>query len=133
MSIPQVGDSVIEHQSQLAEYLAEGSKEKRDWKIGTEHEKFVYDRKSFLPLPYSGKCSIQAILEKLKNAYGWNPVMENHYLIGLEKNGANESSLLKNVLVRGVNDLRQLLSEEMEEGNTYIVSKKILNKFEIYW
>ncbi len=91
MSIPQVGDSVIEHHSQLAEYLAEGCKKKCDWKIGTEHEKFVYDKKSYLPLPYSGKCSIQAILEKLKNVYGWNPILENHYLIGLEKNGANVS------------------------------------------
>ena len=43
----------------------------------------------------------------------------------LEKNGANKSSLLKNVLIRGVHDLRQRLSGDMEEGNTYTVRKKI--------
>ena len=91
MSIPQVGGGTLEHESQLAEFLANGSKIKSDWKIGTEHEKFVYDKRSYLPLPYSGKRSIEAILRELQKNYDWTPIFENQHLIGLEKDGANVS------------------------------------------
>ena len=91
MSIPQIGEDIIEQSSQLAEYLAVGSKPKSTWKIGTEHEKFVYNKATNLPLPYSGPCSIKTILENLQNSYGWKPILENKYLIGLEKDGANVS------------------------------------------
>jgi glutamate--cysteine ligase len=91
MSIPQIGGGLVEHHTQLAEYFALGSKPKPNWKIGTEHEKFVYNKKTGLPLPYSGQCSIETILKSLQNLYGWNPIFENQYLIGLEKGGANVS------------------------------------------
>ena len=91
MSIQQIGGDIIEHYSQLVEYLAVGSKPKSQWKIGTEHEKFVYNRSSNLPLPYNGMCSIKTILENLQTSYGWNPILENDFLIGLEKDGANVS------------------------------------------
>ena len=81
----------IVNKSQLAEFLANGSKPKSSWKIGTEHEKFVYNKKTCLPLPYSGMCSIRAILEELRKSYGWRPIFENQSLIGLEKNGAKVS------------------------------------------
>ena len=47
MSIPQVGGKIIEHKAQLIEFLANGSKEKSAWKIGTEHEKFIYNKQTF--------------------------------------------------------------------------------------
>ena len=91
MSIPQTGGGLIDHHTQLAEYLALGSKPKLDWKIGTEHEKFVYNKVSGSPLPYSGKCSIETILKSLHETYDWKPIFENEFLIGLEKGGANVS------------------------------------------
>ena len=53
MSIPQIGGDIIEHKAQLIEFLAKGSKEKSNWKIGTEHEKFVYNKQTLLPLEYT--------------------------------------------------------------------------------
>ena len=91
MSSVQANKIKIVNKSQLAEFLANGSKPKSIWKIGTEHEKFVYNKKTCLPLPYSGMCSIKAILEELRKSYGWKPIFENQNLIGLEKNGANVS------------------------------------------
>ena len=44
MSIPQSGGGQIEHHDQLAQYLADGCKPKDDWRIGTEHEKFGYEK-----------------------------------------------------------------------------------------
>ncbi|WP_439123109.1 glutamate--cysteine ligase [Marivita sp.] len=91
MSIPQSGGGPIEHQDQLAQYLAEGCKPKEDWRIGTEHEKFGYCKDSLKPLPYEGTRSILAVLEGLRDGHGWSPVTEGQYLIGLEKDGANIS------------------------------------------
>ena len=91
MSIPQSGGGRIENYYQLIEYLASGCKPKLDWRIGTEHEKFGYCKKTLLPIPYSGERSVLAILKGLEKEYGWNPVKENKNIIGLSKNGANVS------------------------------------------
>jgi glutamate--cysteine ligase len=91
MSIPQTGGGPIEHQSQLAEYLAAGCKPPGDWRIGTEHEKFGYCKDDQLPIPYEGKRSVRAVLEGLRDVHGWAPVEEDGKLIGLEKDGANVS------------------------------------------
>ncbi|QQA42542.1 glutamate--cysteine ligase [Pelagovum pacificum] len=91
MSIPQSGGGPIESRDQLAAYLEAGCRPKEDWRIGTEHEKFGYCRDSLLPLPYDGERSIHAVLQGLRDAYGWLPVEEAGKLIGLEKDGANVS------------------------------------------
>ncbi len=91
MSIPQSGGGPIERREQLAEYLASGCKPPEDWRIGTEHEKFGYDRAEHRPLPYEGACSIHAMLAGLRDRFGWAPIEEGGHLIGLTKDGANVS------------------------------------------
>ncbi|MEO0358825.1 MAG: glutamate-cysteine ligase family protein, partial [Pseudomonadota bacterium] len=91
MSIPQSGGGPIESFDQLAEYLESGNKPKDDWRIGTEHEKFGYCQDTHAPLPYEGDRSIRAVLEGLRDGFGWSPVHEGGHIIGLEKDGANVS------------------------------------------
>ena len=91
MSIPQSGGIPLEHHNQLAQYLADGCKPKSDWRIGTEHEKFGYDKAGLNPLPYNGFCGIKAMLEGLREGFGWKPVEEDGNIIGLTKGGANVS------------------------------------------
>ncbi|MEO1689135.1 MAG: glutamate--cysteine ligase, partial [Pseudomonadota bacterium] len=91
MSIPQSGGGPIEHRGQLAEYLAAGCKPPEDYRIGTEHEKFGFDVASHGPLPYDGPCSIRAMLEGLRDRFGWAPLEEGGHIIGLTKGGANVS------------------------------------------
>ncbi|RVT82265.1 glutamate--cysteine ligase [Rhodobacteraceae bacterium CCMM004] len=91
MSIPQSGGGPIEHEGQLAEYLADGCKPKADWRIGTEHEKFGYCKDTLKPLPYAGERSVHAVLTGLRDRFGWSPVTEGENIIGLEKDGANIS------------------------------------------
>ncbi|HEY0275721.1 MAG TPA: glutamate--cysteine ligase [Paenirhodobacter sp.] len=91
MSIPQQGGGPIERFEQLAEYIASGEKPRDDWRIGTEHEKFGYDARTLQPLPYQGGTSIQAMLEGLRDRFGWEPVLEQDKIIGLTRNGANVS------------------------------------------
>jgi glutamate--cysteine ligase len=91
MSIPQQGGGLIERPSQLAEYLAAGCKPRDAWRIGTEHEKFGYRLADLKPLPYEGACSVRAMLEGLRDRFGWKPVTEGSNIIGLTKAGANVS------------------------------------------
>ncbi|PQO24869.1 glutamate--cysteine ligase [Rhodobacteraceae bacterium WD3A24] len=91
MSIPQSGGGPIERYEQLAEYLASGCKPPEQWRIGTEHEKFGYCTDTHLPLPYDGPRSIRAMLEGLRDRFGWAPLLEGGNIIGLYKDGANIS------------------------------------------
>ncbi len=91
MSIPQNGGGLIERREQLADYLARGCKPKADWRIGTEHEKFGFDTATRTPLPYDGPVSIRAMLEGLRDRFGWAELREGDRLIGLARGGANVS------------------------------------------
>jgi glutamate--cysteine ligase len=91
MSIPQSGGGPIEHFSQLAEYMEAGCKPAADWRLGTEHEKFGYLTDTLAPLPYDGPRSIRALMEGLRDRFGWQPVAEQGNIIGLTRNGANIS------------------------------------------
>lgn len=91
MSIPQSGGGPIEDPRQLVEYLEAGCKPPADWRIGTEHEKFGFCTDTLKPLPYDGPRSIRAMLEGLRDQFGWNPVYEGENIIGLELKGANIS------------------------------------------
>ena len=91
MSIPQSGGGPIEHPSQLVEYLASGCKPANQWRIGTEHEKFGWLTATRAPLPYDGPASVRAILEALRDRFGWAEMREGDALIGLSRGGATVS------------------------------------------
>ncbi len=91
MSIPQSGGGPVESRDDLVRYLETGCKAKALWRIGTEHEKFGYRLEDHAPLPYEGPCSIRAVLEGLRDRFGWAPIEEAGKLIGLAKDGANVS------------------------------------------
>ncbi|WP_112873710.1 glutamate--cysteine ligase [Paracoccus endophyticus] len=91
MSIPQQGGGPIERREQLADYIAGGEKPREAWRIGTEHEKFGFSWDDLTPLPYDGARSIRAMLEGLRDRFGWTPVEEAGAIIGLSRDGANVS------------------------------------------
>ena len=81
----------ISGKAELVEWFEAGSKPKSDWRIGTEHEKFGFTWKDLKPLPYEGEASIHAMLAGLRDKFGWTPIEENGFLIGLKKGGASVS------------------------------------------
>ena len=87
MSIPQSAGGPIGSRDDLVRYAAEGSKPRAQWRIGTEHEKFVYDLKTHKPVSYDGAPGIRALLNGMRR-FGWEPVMEGENIIGLTQNGA---------------------------------------------
>jgi glutamate--cysteine ligase len=76
------GGSHITDKRQLVEYFERGNKPREAWRIGTEHEKFVYDLTGHRPLAYEGSPGIKALLEGLRR-FGWEPVFEGDNIIAL--------------------------------------------------
>ena len=74
----------ITDRRQLIDWLATGCRTRSDWRIGTEHEKFGFTWDDLRPLPYEGARSIRALLEGLRDRYGWRGVHEGERLIALE-------------------------------------------------
>ncbi len=81
----------IERLDQLAGWMEAGSKPKADWRIGTEHEKFVYCRTTLKPVGYDGEHGIRNILETMSARTGWSLIVENGKPIGLKGDGASVS------------------------------------------
>jgi glutamate--cysteine ligase len=71
--------------SEMTAYLAAGSRPKEDFRIGTEHEKFVFFRADNSPVPYFGEASISALLKGLQEKSGWDPIMDRGNIIGLSE------------------------------------------------
>ncbi|MBL4788927.1 MAG: glutamate--cysteine ligase [Kordiimonadaceae bacterium] len=83
---------VIETKSQLIENLETGNKPDRDtWRIGSEHEKFVFYRPDNSPLAYEPDGDRPGIKDVLQAfiARDWKPVEENGFLIAATKDGAS--------------------------------------------
>ena len=70
----------------LVAYLEAGCKPRREWRIGTEHEKFGHRLVDHAPLPYEGPAGIRALLEGLQR-YGWKPYLEDGQAVALLKEG----------------------------------------------
>ncbi|MBX3563385.1 MAG: glutamate--cysteine ligase [Sphingomonas sp.] len=86
MSTKTVSNSnvtVIESRDQLIGYFAKGEKPAERWKIGTEHEKFVYWKTPDHRAPsYEEPGGIHALLIGLTE-FGWKPVYEGENIIAL--------------------------------------------------
>ena len=75
-------DPVIETRDQLIAAIAKGEKPKDCWRIGTEHEKFVYCRNDYHAPSYDEPGGIRDLLMALTE-FGWEPVLENGKVIAM--------------------------------------------------
>ena len=76
---------MINTKEQIIEYFKSGIKDKKNFKIGIEHEKFLFDNNSNKRINYLKiKEMFSALLE-----FGWNPILEKNNIIGLNKGGKN--------------------------------------------
>ncbi|MCC6481448.1 MAG: glutamate--cysteine ligase [Sphingobium sp.] len=76
-------DPVIETRDQLISVFARGEKPPERWRIGTEHEKFVYRTADFRAPSYDEPGGIRDLLAGLAADYGWEPVIEGGNVIAL--------------------------------------------------
>ncbi len=74
----------IESKSQLIGNLNSGEKNSSDYRIGTEHEKFVFNSQSKNPIYYEEENGISSLLTKLID-FGWKPINEDNKVIALSR------------------------------------------------
>jgi len=85
------GDSTpIESRADLLAVFQAGEKAKDDWRIGTEHEKFVYRTADHRAPSYDEPGGIRDLLTGLTE-FGWEPVVENGNVIALKGKDGNVS------------------------------------------
>ena len=70
----------IEH---IVDYFKSGIKDTNKFKIGIEHEKFLFDKNTNKRTDYKTILKMFAAL----NEFGWKPIMERQNIIGLKKKG----------------------------------------------
>ena len=76
---------MINSKEQIIEHFKSGIKKTKDFKIGIEHEKFLFNNKNNKRIDYSKiKEMFTALLE-----FGWKPILEKENIIGLNKSGKN--------------------------------------------
>jgi glutamate--cysteine ligase len=73
----------ITDKRQLVEHHASGNKPPSEWRVGTEHEKFVFRRADLKRVPYEGPDGIGALLQGMTR-FGWEPVVEKGNIIALK-------------------------------------------------
>jgi glutamate--cysteine ligase len=77
------GDSpLIESRADLLSVFEGGEKPRENWRIGTEHEKFVYRMSDHRAPSYDEPGGIRDLLQGLTE-YGWRPVEEGGHVIAL--------------------------------------------------
>ena len=74
---------MIFSKEQIINYFKSGIRNSEEFKIGIEHEKFLFD------VSTNKRVDYLTILKMFKGMYefGWKPILENESIIGLKKNG----------------------------------------------
>ena len=76
---------MIKSKEQIIDYFKSGIKQTKNFKIGIEHEKFLFSNIDNKRIDYSKiKEMFSALLE-----FSWNPILEEKNIIGLNKGGKN--------------------------------------------
>ncbi len=86
---PSSGGDPVTSKRQLVEWLEVGVKPKSAWRVGTEHEKFVFRLSDLRRAPYEGPDGIGALLNTIADRFGWRRIEENGATIALTRNDCN--------------------------------------------
>lgn len=83
-------DPLIEKDDDLLAVFVKGEKPPERWRIGTEHEKFVYSTADHHAPSYGEPGGIRALLTGLTE-FGWEPIHEGEHVIALSGPDGNVS------------------------------------------
>ncbi|HEY5830059.1 MAG TPA: glutamate--cysteine ligase [Hyphomicrobiaceae bacterium] len=75
----------VRTRDELIAWIAAGSKPAERWRIGTEHEKFLFYTDTLRPVPYEGPRGVRALMQGLIDRFGWQPIMEGDNIIALKR------------------------------------------------
>ncbi len=78
-------ENKILNKENLISFISSGCKKKKDWMIGTEHEKFAFTKKDLKPVNFE---HITSIFNLLIDKFKWKKIIENNTAIALKKDGS---------------------------------------------
>ena len=118
---------MIESKEKIIEYFRSGIKDQKNFKIGIEHEKFLFNQKNNKRINYlKVKEMFSALLE-----FGWNPILEKENIIGLNKGGKNITLEPGNQIELSGDKLNNI-HEACAESQDYLFElKQVTNKLNI--
>lgn len=79
----------VERRDQLIEGFVKAAKPPDQWRIGTEYEKVAVQRADGRAVPFSGPRGIEALLRRLADRYGWEPLEEDGRTVALSGHKAS--------------------------------------------
>jgi len=75
----------VRSRDDLIAWIAQGCKPPERWRIGTEHEKFLFHTDTLRPVTYEGPRGVRALMQGLIAAFGWQPIAEGGNIIALKR------------------------------------------------
>ena len=115
---------ILENKKEIIEYFEKGSKTQQFWKIGTEHEKFLYDLDTLQPINYHGKNGIRSLFKLLKKK-GWKEIIEDKNPIAL-KNKESTISLEPRCQIELSGGTVKTIHETCKQAKTYLDQLKTI-------
>ena len=118
---------MIDTKEKIIEYFKSGIKNQKNFKIGIEHEKFLFNKNNNKRVDYFKiKEMFSALLE-----FGWNPILEKENIIGLNKGGKNITLEPGNQIELSGDKLTNI-HEACAESQDYLFElKQVTNKLDI--
>ena len=118
---------MINTKEKIIKYFESGIKKSKDFKIGIEHEKFLFNNQNNKRLDYTKiKKMFSALLE-----FGWNPILEKENVIGLNKEGKNITLEPGNQIELSGDKLNNI-HEACSESHDYLFElKQVAKKLDI--
>ncbi len=118
---------MISSKEQIIEFFKSGIKEEKNFKIGIEHEKFLFNKKNNKRIDYS---EIKKMFAELLE-FGWNPITEKGNIIGLNNGDKNISLEPGNQIELSGAKLNNI-HEACAESQDYLFElKQVTNKLDI--
>ena len=118
---------MIKTKEQIIEYFQSGIKVTKDFKIGIEHEKFLFDTKNNKRIDYTKVKEMFAALTE----FGWNPIYEKENIIGLNKGGKNITLEPGNQIELSGDKLNHMHEACAESQNYLFELKQVTKKLDI--
>jgi glutamate--cysteine ligase len=111
-------DAPLETRAQLVGVFEQGNKPKDAWRIGTEHEKFVYRLSDHGAPSYDEPGGIRDLLQGMEK-FGWEPIREGGNVIAMKgKDGAISLEPAGQFELSGA--MRETIHETCAESNRHL-------------
>ena len=118
---------MINKKEDIIRYFESGIKDIKDFKIGIEHEKFLFDKNTNKRADYKTILKMFTAL----NEFGWKPIMEKKNIIGLQKKGKSITLEPGNQIELSGDKLNNI-HEACSESHDYLFElQQVTKKFDL--